>query len=348
MTFAVQLFIPAMCGACMMLVVSDVASADDKAASTKPSREYEREMQPNGDRSTTRFENWEFEDHRRSSNYGIPHRTIEEYYKIVGFPKDRTSSFDEGHSVLKMSPGSVKAKLLSHGDFPHWEIWRLQLRRDEISWIASGSFYPLFQPGESQRHTWHIDREVHPPGTDLQWDWSVWGYETFDVKEIPILGARQPSFLIRWTINKRRTGLVSPRIKISQLEKIAPWFYEHIPQYVRERSEWFDQWDSDSIAVYVYLDKLQDRFRSSDEQTPSPRMIEFCGAYSFDGEDKQKRFDTYFDPKDFNRIHVRGIALMDELNLTRPSRECDVLILDPPGNDYRVRFMVPDPPPAAN
>ncbi len=161
-----------------------------------------------------------------------------------------------------------------------------------------------------------------------------------------VAGAREPVSVIQrpWReasrVLARGSGLgdsgwyFTPRLKLSDLEENAPWFYDHIPSYVLEREDWFDLWHMDSMAVYI-------NHRGS--HTDTPRMIEFCGRFAIEGRAKEKRFDTFFDPGVFRRTHIHGKRQLNALNLARPCRESDVFVLSAPGDSFRIRFMVPAP-----
>ncbi len=88
------------------------------------------------------------------------------------------------------------------------------------------------------------------------------------------------------------------------------------------------------MAVYI---------NNTGSDTATPRMIEFFGNFAFDGKAKEKRFDTFFDPNVFRRIHIRNGLGQSAMNLARPCRESDVLVLHAPGDSFYIRFMVPAP-----
>ncbi len=301
----------------------------------KPSKEYEAEMQPGGLRSPRRYQNRPIHILRRDSDWKVPRVNMRNYHDLAGLPANREAPVRVGNDKLHYSPESTKTSALSGLGHVAWEIWRLDMQREGISWTAEfASVAPLrkpFEAGFHQKWDWTIGskREV-PRG----WDASFEGTEEIWVHTNPVLSGRGATKLIHWRVYRDGARYITPRLKLSDLKQYAPWFYDHIPSYVLEREDWFHFWETYSIAVYI----------NHDATIPPPRMIEFVGLYSLDCQTQEKRFDTFFAPNDFHRMYVRGESNQNALNLARPSREADVLILDAPAEPYRLRFMVTPAP----
>jgi len=302
----------------------------------KPSKHYDQEMQRHASRDLTRFENGVNNLYRQPHYFKVPHQNVRAYYDLVGLPADSISPFRVNDEHLHHSPESIKREWLRLGREPDWEIWRLSFLREEISWTAPG--WLGFGRGFDEKWAWVIAPEQRKPGMGLDWDWSLLGTARLVTRELATNSGFLPGSLTHWRVYRHGGRHVVPKLKLSDLKELAPWFYAHIPSYVLERADWFDFWETESVAVYIY-NEATFRGRAKD----SPRMIEFVGWYSFEGESKDKQFDTHFSPDDFRRIHIRGNRKHNDLNLSRPCRECDVLILDAPDSEYRIRFIVPAP-----
>ena len=286
-----------LCALFLCALDREVAVADDK-----PSQGYEEEVQPGGAADLSRFQNAGMYLGRRDRDiaFKAPPKNMRKYHDLVGLPDNYHSPITIGSEKLRYSPESIKKSVFQAFGFVIWESWRLDLQREGISWTAEfASTAPLRKPFERGFHynrPWMIDSVQNTP---LGWDASFLGMEELRVAENPNLsytglGARP---LVHWRLYRHGSRYITPRLKLSDLKEYAPWFYDHIPSYVLERKDWFHNWHMNSMAIYI-------NNRGSD--TTTPRMIEFCGAFSFDGTAKQERFDTFFDPKVFRRIHIRN------------------------------------------
>lgn len=272
--FAVMFAVSAR-GFLALSLCSSVSNAEEKPS--EPSKEYERALQPGGSGDLRRFEKMLTWDVLNPKLFKVPHGTVRAYYDLAGLPKDSESKFGLAHEKLHHSPESIKRDLLRRNLFVQYEIWRLHLLREEISWTAlisgpPGSRAPLEpEPGSSESWLWVLDPER---GNVPRWDRSIEGRETLWFRNQPVLGESGVRRLVRWRLSRIGGRYVTPRLNLADLEEVAPWFHQHIPPYVLDRAG--------------------------------------------------------------NRKH-------SDLNLCRPCRECDVLILDAPDSEYRIRFMVPAP-----
>jgi hypothetical protein len=323
--------------ACSMLGLA-VADAEDKLS--KPSNQYEQEMKLHGTRDVERFEMAPNSEYYEPRHWKVPHENLRAFYNLVGLPKSGTTKFELGHEVLHRSPESIKREVLRFGRELEWEIWRFDFTREEISWTTPfpGPIALPVREGSDDKRAWVLDAAPDRPGIPLGWDWSVAGTESLWLREMPLYSGVMKGTLLHWKLHRMGPRYVNPKLKLTDLRELAPWFYAHIPVYVRERADWFDFWETQSMAVYIY-NEITFRGRPED----SPRMIEFVGRYAVEGKSKEKQFDTYFHPDDFRRIHIRGHREQSDLNLIRPCRECDVFVIDAPDSEYRIRFMVPAP-----
>jgi len=294
-------------------------------------------LQPGGNGDLRRFENMATRDVVNPSMLKVPRRNVRLYYDLAGLPEDVHSEFGLAHEKLQHSPESIKRDLWRRVIATRYEIWRLYLSKEEISWTAqvSGPAGTLkaIEAGSSESWHWEIDSER---GNEPKRDKSIKGRERLWFRNQEFLAESGTRHLVQWKLF-RKARCVMPRLKLSDLKEVAPWFYQHIPRYVLDREDWFHFGETDSIAVYI-----------DHHHKNAPRMVEFVGNYCFEGMAKEKRFDAFFDPEDFRRIHIRGASIVAgfTLNFTRPCRECDVLVLDAPHCAYRVRFMVPEATPA--
>jgi hypothetical protein len=288
---------------------------------SKPSREYEQELQRGGNRDLGRFEGMPTGLAFDPKRFKVPQENVRAYCDLAGLPKDN-AAFGRTHQKLHHSPEAIKSDLLKYGLQIHQEIWRLHLWREEVSWTARvsapGRYPKPYTADSDESWLWRIDPEQDKhPG----WDSSLMGQESLRIRRQPVLSTSGAALLVQWRIFRVGGRYVTPRLKLADLKEVAPWFYQHIPHYVLDREEWFHFGETDSVAVYIDRD-FED----------APRTVEFVGRYSFEGRAKEKQFDAFFHPDDFRRIHVRGTwgVSDNELNLSRPCRECDVLVLDAP------------------
>ncbi len=192
------------------------------AAGEKPSREYEREVQPGGAAALSRYEDLRVQILRRPHDWKVPPKSMRKYHDLVGLPDDYRSPITIGGEKLRISPESIKTSVSQAGGSVNWEVWRLELQREGISWMAEFfKRWPLPEPLERGFHykqAWTIDPVQNTP---LGWDASFQGMEELRVGENPYLsyttlGARP---LVHWRVYRQGARYFTPRLKLSDLKK---------------------------------------------------------------------------------------------------------------------------------
>lgn len=102
----------------------------------EPSLEYETDLQRGGDRDLARFETGLIDIGRLQNDWKVPHENMRKYYDLAGLPEAGSSRLRNPHKKFRYSPQSVK-NAVNRGLYGvKREVWRLNLKLEQISWTA--------------------------------------------------------------------------------------------------------------------------------------------------------------------------------------------------------------------
>ena len=286
--------------------------------------------------------------------FQIPAKSIRQMYDSAGLPVPRKTDLRDSASALRWSPPAFKRHLLERGCRINWERWAVAINNTPaIKWTASVAggigtkkFLPPFDGVPVWRYNnWNLTPQfVGSQGlvrgsNGFQMDTRHLWQEHFQHRRYPGYMIETPQRvmnpgqlripsggIVSWTLRRMFGGWVKPKPKLAHLKELAPFMYDHIPDYILERAEWFDHYYVTEVAVMA-------------NDKDGPHTLEIIGSFAFENEEHGYQFDDYFDPSVFRRIHCH---VWDQyaIKTIQPGRKADVLVIHDKGGPTRIRFLV--------